>query len=144
MPINQTLWRISKNIQEIKPTQLDSESELEGIIELHIELLNPNWLIIGRQVPTAYNHYIDLLAINDSGAIIIIELKRHKTPRDVIAQGLDYASWVQDLDSEDIAKIFSAYDHKYLKSGKSLDACYPAPQLTRVGNGTDPPPRQAN
>jgi hypothetical protein len=22
--------------------------------------------------------------------------------------------------------------------------CYPAPQLTRVGNGTDPPPRQAN
>jgi hypothetical protein len=25
-----------------------------------------------------------------------------------------------------------------------IDMCYPAPQLTRVGNGTDPPPRQAN
>jgi hypothetical protein len=24
------------------------------------------------------------------------------------------------------------------------ELCYPAPQLTRVGNGTDPPPRQAN
>jgi hypothetical protein len=35
--------------------------------------------------------------------------------------------------------------HQYaltLRWGSSI--CYPAPQLTRVGNGTDPPPRQAN
>jgi transposase-like protein len=33
----------------------------------------------------------------------------------------------------------NGYKDKTLKT-----RCYPAPQLTRVGNGTDPPPRQAN
>ena len=32
----------------------------------------------------------------------IIELKRDRTPRDVVAQALDYASWVRGLHYEDI------------------------------------------
>lgn len=121
MPINQTMWRISENIEELKPTVLDSEEQLEKIIETNIEILNDTWLIIGRQVPTAFNHFIDLLAITDNGDLIIIELKKNKTPRDVIAQGLDYASWVQGLESEDVANIFMNYHHKYLQSGKSFN-----------------------
>ena len=121
MPINQTMWRISDDIEEVKPTILESEEQLEEIIESNIEILNGNWLIIGRQVPTAYNHYIDLLAITSTGDLIIIELKKNKTPRDVVAQGLDYASWVQSLEADDVANIFMGYDHKYLKSGKSFN-----------------------
>ena len=78
-------------------------------------------MVIGRQVPTAYNHFIDILAISDTGDLIIIELKKNKTPRDVVAQGLDYASWIQDIEADDVASIFSAYDHKYPKSGKSFN-----------------------
>ena len=121
MPINQTMWRISEGIQKLEPTVLDSEEQLEDIIESNIEILNVNWLVIGRQVPTAYSHFIDILAISDTGDLIIIELKKNKTPRDVIAQGLDYASWIQELEADDVTSIFSAYNRKYLKSDISFN-----------------------
>jgi hypothetical protein len=121
MPVNQTLWRISDSIEKIKQTSLDSEQQLEDMLEKHIDIIDENWLVIGRQVLTSFNHYIDLLAITVTGEIIIIELKKDKTPREVVAQGLDYASWIQNLEPEDFANIFEKYDEKYMKSGQSLD-----------------------
>ena len=41
--------------------------------------------------------YIDLLAIDADGNLHVLELKRDKTPRDVVAQVLDYGSWVTTL-----------------------------------------------
>ena len=46
-------------------------------------------LLVGRQVPTDFGNYIDLLAVDDEGALHILEFKRDKTPRDVVAQLLD-------------------------------------------------------
>ncbi len=40
---------------------------------------------------------------------VIVELKRDKTPRDITAQTLDYASWVKKLDSAKIASIYKKY-----------------------------------
>ncbi len=59
-------------------------------------------LIIGRQVRTAHRGIIDLLAVDFFGTVHIIELKRDETPREVVAQALDYASWVVGLESEDL------------------------------------------
>ena len=47
--------------------------------------------MIGRQVDTAFGGRIDLLTIGAGGALSIVEMKRHKTPRDIVAQVLDYA-----------------------------------------------------
>lgn len=49
-----------------------------------------------------------MLAINPQGDICAIELKRGRTPRDVVAQLLDYGSWVKDLTYEDVVSIYSA------------------------------------
>jgi hypothetical protein len=38
-----------------------------------------------------------------------VELKRDKTPREVTAQVLDYASWVRDLSNEQITRIAEAF-----------------------------------
>jgi hypothetical protein len=46
---------------------------------------------------------------------VLIELKRERTPREVVAQALDYASWVDRLRAEDIAAIYSRF-----APGKSL------------------------
>lgn len=46
--------------------------------------------MIGRQVRTTHGGYIDLLALNQDGQLIVIELKRELTPREVVAQALDY------------------------------------------------------
>ena len=63
-------------------------------------------LVVGRQVRTAYGGYIDLLALDADGRVHVLELKRDRTPRDVVAQTLDYGSWVQGLGLEDLEQIY--------------------------------------
>jgi len=121
MPINQTIWKIGKKIEQIQEIKLETEIELENVLQSNIEILNENWLIIGRQVLTKYNKYIDLLAIDTAGSLIILELKKDKTPRDVVAQAIDYASWIKSLKANEISDIFEYYNKKYLMLNKSLD-----------------------
>jgi hypothetical protein len=72
-------------------------------------MLSKDLLVIGRQISTDYGGLIDLLCINQSGDLTIVELKREKTPRDVTAQILDYASWINGLKSERITEIADLY-----------------------------------
>jgi hypothetical protein len=52
------------------------------------------------------------------GDLVVIELKRNKTPRDVVAQTLDYASWVQDLSYDEIKDIYAEQNEaKELEEG---------------------------
>lgn len=55
------------------------------------------------------------MALAPDGTLILIELKRGKTPREVVAQAIDYASWLQNLESVDLSRIFSRFS-----GGKSL------------------------
>lgn len=54
-------------------------------------------MIIGKGVTTNLNTYIDLLGIDREGNAAIIELKRGRTPREILAQGLEYGSFVERL-----------------------------------------------
>ncbi len=51
--------------------------------------------------------------MDSEGKLVVIELKRNKTPREVVAQLLDYGSWVRGLKDEQIASIFDDYLKKY-------------------------------
>ena len=66
-------------------------------------------MVIGRQVETAHGGRIDLLALDSDGNVSIIEMKRHKTPRDVVAQVLDYASWITWVETQELAEIADSY-----------------------------------
>ncbi|MDE4907176.1 endonuclease NucS [Methanogenium marinum] len=111
MPHNIKLWNIAQNgdLSEINQSTLDYEERLEDWIEKDISILSDEYLIIGRQVPTEFNTFIDLLCLDRNGDIVIIELKRNKTPRDTVAQVLDYASWVQDLSRDAIISMANDY-----------------------------------
>jgi len=63
-------------------------------------------LIIGRQITTNLNSFIDLMGIDGSGNTLVIELKRDKTPRETIAQLLEYASFVERLDYSQLNEIY--------------------------------------
>ena len=63
-------------------------------------MLSPNWMVIGRQVKTAYDKKIDLLCMDRDGNLIVIELKRDMTERDTVAQALDYGSWVRTVKAD--------------------------------------------
>ena len=53
--------------------------------------------------------YIDLLAVDAEGRVHVLELKRDRTPRDAVAQALDYGSWVAGLSLEDLEQIHLDY-----------------------------------
>ena len=124
MPIEQIIWKVGQRPERLTSSKLDSEQELEEMICSDISILNEQWMLIGRQVMTAYNKAIDLLALDSTGSVIIIELKKYKTPREVVAQAIDYASWVQQLDSSAIANVFQKFAHEYLHSSRSLDQAF--------------------
>jgi hypothetical protein len=89
---------------------LDTEKRLEDALENDIGILGlDRLLLIGRQVPTRFGKFIDLLALGPNGDLHVIELKRDKTPREVVAQALDYGSWVRDLSYDAIAALFDGY-----------------------------------
>jgi hypothetical protein len=127
VPIEVGVWQIVENkARKIDFSAMELESRLEDILADDISIINPDILLIGRQVTTSYGKFIDLLAIDANGNLIVIELKRNRTPREVIAQLLDYGSWVRDLEDDDIASIFSDYvrSHCPIYEGKSLDQVF--------------------
>jgi len=93
------------------------ESDLETLLEANPEYFfdYSRIMMIGRQVTTNLTSYIDLLGIDKNGDTVVVELKRDKTPRDTIAQLLEYASYVENLDYEQLNEIFQEY------SGEQVD-----------------------
>jgi hypothetical protein len=81
---------------------LNKESMIEDWVAADPALLGLDALVIGRQVPTDHGKFIDLLAMDATGGLIIIELKKDRTPREIVAQVLDYASWVRTLTTPEI------------------------------------------
>jgi hypothetical protein len=126
MPIEVGLWRLGEKLTRIDYSPIDTESRLEQILAADISVADPNLLLIGRQVPTAFGKFIDLLALDGDGKLVVLELKRNRTPREVVAQLLDYGSWVRTLQDDDIAGIFDGYLTKYRpdRAGVSLDQAF--------------------
>lgn len=106
MPIETTIWNIQDGLRPINYSIPDTEMDIEDILAEKIEIIDPGLMVIGRQVTTNSGGRIDILALDVEGNTIIIELKRDKTPRDVIAQVLDYASWINNLTMSEIKEIF--------------------------------------
>ena len=111
MPIETTLWNVNEGLKSVTFTSPDTEMDLEDILFKKVEIINPNLFIIGRQVQTSFGGRIDILTMDIDGNLCVIELKRDKTPREVVAQVLDYASWIQELTIEDIKEIFRQHNH---------------------------------
>jgi len=111
MPEDIRLWRILKGdtMEKIKRSPLNEEGRLEKLLQGDISTIRDDLLVIGRQVHTNYGGKIDLLCLNREGDSVIVELKRDKTPREVTAQTLDYASWIRDLPNDRITEIANDY-----------------------------------
>lgn len=109
MPVELGIWRIDGNLREVTFEPMDQEFRLEALLEKDISIAAPHLMIIGRQVRTSFDKIVDLLAIDVEGNLAALELKRDKTYRDIVAQILDYGSWVRSLRDDDIARIYNDY-----------------------------------
>ncbi|MDI6711612.1 MAG: endonuclease NucS [Anaerosomatales bacterium] len=127
MGVQTGFWRIQQDRPvRIQSTAIDYEKRLETLIETDCSIIAEprRWLVIGRQVPTVHGGFIDLLAMDETGALIVVELKRDRTDREVVSQALDYASWVQDLQYEDVATVFEDYQRRRGNKAVSLQDAF--------------------
>jgi hypothetical protein len=111
MPVEFGLWRVDGKPVRVASPLMPLESRLEELIEADPGMLGRRLLLIGRQVPTTHGKIIDLLGMDAEGGLNVLELKRDRTPREVVAQVLDYGSWVQNLTNEQIREIYTVYAH---------------------------------
>ncbi len=101
-----SLFRAQNNkLSPVKRSVLPSEKQLEDWIVENPLIIGLDIMLIGRQVITSFNKYIDILAIDSEGDLIIIELKKERTSRDIVGQILDYASWVSTLTTKQVHDI---------------------------------------
>ena len=102
------IWKIEKNQpSELRPQDLDYEKTIHKWIENDISLIGSNLVLIGSKVITDHGKELDLLAVDDEGDLVVIELKKDKTTREVVSQVLDYVAYVNLLTEEEINKIVS-------------------------------------
>lgn len=109
MAIRQAIWKVGPKPSPLQTAYLSSERLLEDMIVSAPAILDDQWMLIGRQIVTKFGGVVDLLALAPDGSLVLIELKRDRTPREVVAQALDYASFVAGLKSEDLAAIYASF-----------------------------------
>ncbi len=119
MPIQHAIWQVGQQPTPLTTTRLAREQQLEDMIVREPAILSSQWMPIGRQEVTNHGGRIDLLAIAPDGSLVLIELKRDRTPREIVAQALDYASWVAELTADRIAQIYERFS-----GGGSLGAAF--------------------
>lgn len=110
------LFTIDKNgkfvqFKEQEFKEENKEIDLENLLENNPEYFfdNSKILVIGRQVTTNLNTFIDLLGVDQFGNTVVIELKRGKTPRETLAQLIEYASFIDNLDYDQLNEIYQDY-----------------------------------
>ena len=127
-----------------------TEEGLEDILVRSPDMLERGLQLVGRQTPMTGGGYLDLLAVDGAGRLVVFELKRGTLSRDAVAQVVDYASDLDEIELEVLAKLIAShsgtggipkiddfmdwYDRQY--EGKSIDSLTP-PRMVLVGLGVD-------
>ena len=124
-------WEVSEGAEprELQAGGLRFEEHLESWLERDIAMLSTDLVVVGRQV-----NNIDLVAVDDEGRVVVIELKRDQVPRDAIAQAVDYVSLVSSWPAAKVIQMAEEYFSKadWLEFG-SLDDAF----LARFGKNLE-------
>ncbi|MBS0198778.1 MAG: DUF91 domain-containing protein [Planctomycetes bacterium] len=86
------LWQIGEaGPSRLQTAELSVERDLEDWIERDPGLLERGLVIVGRQIRLEGGP-LDLLALDPQGRWVLVEIKRERLRREVLAQAIDYAS----------------------------------------------------
>lgn len=147
------LWMVSESGQ-VEPLvavqQMPTEVALEDLLVENPEMLEPGLKLVGRQTPTQTG-WLDLLAVDRDGRLVVYELKRGTLAREAVTQVVDYAS---DLDAMSITALaehiaersgsdgiqeIEDFEQWYADTfgGDDLSRLLP-PRMVLIGLGADP------
>jgi hypothetical protein len=135
MAFSMKLWQVQgPDLQEIKREPLDDEQRLENWVAKDPSILGVDLLLIGRQVATGHGGIVDLLAIDSEANLVVLELKRDKTPREIVAQALDYASSVNDFSYEQLETLTKDFTGKALSEAFNDRYGFPLPPTVNASH----------
>ena len=147
------LWSIgdSGEVEPLSPlAQMPTEMALEELLVQNPEMLGPGLKLVGRQTRTQ-GGWLDLLAVDPDGRLVVYELKRGTLTRDAVTQVLDYASGLDAVSTSDLAEHIAKrsgdggipgiddFEQWYVENsgGDDLSRLLP-PRMVLVGLGIDP------
>ena len=147
------LWSVgdSGDVEPLKPLQqMSTELELEELLVRHPEMLEPGLKLVGRQTRTQAG-WLDLLAVDKDGRLVVYELKRGQLIQDAVTQVLVYASDLDAMSTSQLAAHIADrsgsdgideivdFEQWYgdIIGGDDLSRLLP-PRMVLVGLGVDP------
>ena len=150
MATRMALWKLNPDgsVTSLPEEKLMTEEQIESAVESAPELLGIDVLVVGRQTQTPSGP-LDLLALDSDGRLVIIENKRDRTPREVLAQAIDYAAWASTLTFAEVALSYANYRRRFgdeeadlaetyeERFGEELDAIAEAPRMIVVASRLD-------
>ena len=101
------------NIEETEFTRLELlEKHIEEWVETNPGILGDDLLIISKQFKgfDKTKEKLDLLAVDQEGRLVVIELKRDDSGSDVHWQAIKYASYLSQANQGDIVSMLSKYE----------------------------------
>lgn len=101
------------------PPPFQYEAELQQWLAANPNALESGLWLVGYELPLGENR-IDLLGVDQSGRLVVIELKRANATREAVGQVLDYVSALELMEPEEIAESINQADAR--------------PELTPVAN----------
>ena len=104
---NKTLKRMTKTTFCNK--KLKERYDIQEWVEKNPEIIDEDLLIIGKEVPLPSDIRIDLLAIDKKSNLVIIELKRDDSGRNVDWQAIKYASYCSNFTNTEIFRQYAEY-----------------------------------
>ncbi len=137
------VYRIdSDEMYRIKEYELSSEKSLENhlISSDGAEIGGVSVLYVGQQGSPGDGGIFDIIGVDEQGDVVIIELKRGRSPRDIVAQALEYAASIRAetyIDLENRYREFVNDDDVSLQSAHSEFFDRPEDPLSEREYNTD-------
>lgn len=90
------------DMKRVPESKLDTEANLEQRLVRTdgAKIGEVEVLYVGRQGSPGEGGIFDILGVDEKGNAVIVELKRDRAPRDIVAQALEYASEIRNVDYE--------------------------------------------
>lgn len=101
----------SEDLFRLEERELSSEKSLENYLIRSdgTEIGGVEVLYVDQQGSPGEGGIFDIIGIDEQGDVVIIELKRGQSPRDIVAQALEYAASIRNEDYEQLASRYREF-----------------------------------
>ena len=104
---NKDLIKLSQTTFQVE--KLKERYDIQEWIEKNPEIIDENLLIIGKEVVLPSDIRLDLLAIDKKSNLVILELKRDTSGKNIDWQAIKYASYCSSFSNTDIFRQYAEY-----------------------------------